>query len=320
MNILITGALGFFGLNLTRVLASHESIRVLAADVRQPSSEQKRFLQPIADRLTFCTLDVQNRDMIRELLVQQKISHIIHAAAITPTRDREKKEPTQIVDVNLGGTINLLDAAIRVPSIQRVIIVSSSGVYGASVGTTATTQPEEGPLQLDDLYSITKRSSELLTQRYSELSGISMVSVRLAALYGPLEHSSDSRPRISAIGQLMDVFKSKRSIRVAGPSVRRDWTYMADAANAILALLKAKQLNHAVYNVGCGSSVSWQHVVDTFVKHGLSATWCDDEADIGMRPDQERLVMDISRLREDTEFGPCHSIDAGIARYIDAER
>ena len=322
MNILITGALGFFGLNLTRVLASHESIHVIATDVRQPSAEQERFLQPVTERITTCTLDVGDRQATHALLDQWQISHIVHAAALTPTADQERLQPTQIVDVNLGGTVNMLDAAIQAASIQRVITVSSSGVYGDSTSSAETTQREEGPLALDELYSITKRSAELLTQRYAELSGISMVSLRLAALYGPLERPSASRPRISAIGQLMDALTNGKAISVAGPKVRRDWTYIEDAANAVLALLQADQLNHTVYNVGCGIAVSWHQVVDTFVHHGLSATWHDDEAvaNVGMRPEQERLAMNIARLQRDTGFGPRYYIDAGIARYIHAER
>lgn len=319
MNILITGATGFFGLNLTRVLASHASTRVVATDIRQPTPEQAHFLRGAAAQVEFCVLDIRDRSAIRELLEQHQISHVVHAAALTPTLEQERSQPTQMVDINLGGTINLLDAAIQVPSIQRVITVSSSGVYGASVGATATTQPEEGPLLLDDLYSITKRSAELLTQRYGELSGVSMISVRLAPLYGPLERPSTSRPRMSAVGQLMDAFKSGKVIRVAGPSICRDWTYMDDAASALLALLLADNLNHAVYNVGCGTATTWKQVVGLFTLHGLVALWTDDEADISMRPDQERLVMDIARLQEDTGFLPCYGIDEGIASYIDAE-
>lgn len=148
-----------------------------------------------------------------------------------------------------------------------------------------------------------------------------MVAVRLAALYGPLERPSASRPKISAVGQLMNALTDSRPITVAGASVRRDWTYVFDAANAVLALLEAEQLNHALYNIGCGTSVSWRQVVDTFVAHGLRATWNDDEAnaDISMKPEHERLVMDISRLQKDTGFVPRHSMDTGIADYLSLE-
>ena len=321
MNILITGALGFFGLNLTRLVGTHESIHVIAADVRQPTSEQRRFLQEAAGRVEFYPLDIQDREAIRNVFERWVISHVIHAAALTPTPEQEREQPTQIVDINLGGTVNLLDAAIRGAAVERVITVSSSGVYGASKSTDGSTQPEEGPLLLDNLYSMTKHSGELLTERYSQLSGISMTAVRLAPLYGPLERASQSRQRISGIGQLMDALKHGRAIRVGGPSIRRDWTTMVDAATALLALLEAKQLSYPVYNVGCGVAVSWRRVVDTFVAHGLVATWHADESNIEilMRPEQERLAMDISRLQIDTTFSPRVGIEEGIAYYIQEE-
>lgn len=322
MNLLLTGALGFLGLNLTRSLASRKSVRVVAADVRQPTAEQVEFLQPVAASVSFCSLDICRRQALRELLEERQITHVVHAAALTPTFTMEREQPTRIVDVNLGGTLNLLDAALYRPSLRRVIVVSSSGVYGASPATASANQTEDGPLLLDDLYSITKRSAELLTQRYGKLSGISMVTVRLAALYGPLERASASRPRISAIGQLNTALKEAKAVRVAGPSVRRDWTYVEDAASALFALLEAVQLRHAVYNVSCGLAVPFERVVAAFVAHGLEATWSRDvsRADVLMHPSQERMAMSIARLQSDTAYVPRFDIESGIAAYLNVSR
>ncbi len=327
MNILVTGALGFFGLNLVRFLAAQNGVTVIATDRRHPTAEQIRFLQPVADRVGIKSLDIQDRSAIHTLLTQQRISHIVHAAALTPTPEQEAQQPTAIVDVNLGGTINILDAASQCNALQRLILASSSGVYGASSALLGGTQPEEGPLQLNNLYSITKRSTELLLERYSQLSGISMAAVRLPPLYGPLERSSVSRPRLSAVGQLMAALQEGRALRVAGPTVSRDWTYMVDGAAAVLALLQAPQLSHAVYNVSCGVAVPWREVVAAFVAEGLSVTWVDDlgvddlggkdirAADITMRPEQARLPMAITRLQEDTDFVPQYPLASGISAY-----
>lgn len=314
MNILITGAFGFFGLNLVRVLATHDGVTVIATDVRQPTVEQERFLQPVAASIHFCSVDIQDRLAIRTLIEQRQISHIVHAAALTPTLEQETQQTTRIVDINLGGTVNILDAAIQSEMIQRLILASSSGVYGASSGAGGETQREEGPFQLDNLYSITKYSAELLMQRYSQLSGKSMVAVRLPPLYGPLERPSASRLRVSAVGQLMQALHNGKAIRVAGPTVSRDWTYMVDGAMALWALLQTPQLSHSIYNVSCGVAVTWQEVVNSFITQGLSAAWVDDpaDADVAMRPEQARLPMNIARLRQDTGFTPRYLLAAGI--------
>lgn len=320
MKILVTGALGFFGLNLVRALAADEAIQVIATDVRPPAAEQEHFLQPVAARVYLSRLDIQDRPSIRALIDQWQISHLVHAAALTPTPEQEAQETTHIVDVNLGGTVNLLDAAIHCASIRRLILVSSSGVYGASPATLGAVQHEEGPLTVDNLYSITKRSAERLMQRYSQLTGLSMAAARLAPLYGPLERPASSRPRLSAVGQLAHALLNGQPLRVAGPTVRRDWTYMADAAAAVLALLRTPRLSHAIYNVSCGLAVTWREVVDLFVSHGLSATWSDDEAaDLVMRPEQARLPLDITRLQTDTGFRPQYDLSSGVRAYLAQE-
>lgn len=321
MQILVTGALGFFGLNLIRVLATQSGVTVIAADVRQLTPEQERFLRPVASQIRHCQLEIQERAAIHALLDQWQISHIVHAAALTPTLQQEQQHATHIVDVNLGGTINLLDAAIQCASVQRVIVASSSGVYGAPTDLAYDPQPEDGPLQLDNLYSITKYSAELLTQRYSQLANVSMAAVRLGPLYGPLEQPTSSRPRISAVGQLMQVLRQGRTIRVAGPTVSRDWTYMDDAAAAVLALLRAPQLTYPVYNVSCGVAVPWRAVVDAFVAHGLGVEWVEEAAtaDIAMQPAQARAPMSINRLHNDTGFSPRYPLVAGVAAYLAQE-
>lgn len=321
MKILITGALGFFGLNLVRYLAGQEQTLVIMADIRQPTKAQMRFLQPVADHIQQLSLNILDRQAILACLRQYQIGYVVHTAALTPTPQQEQQQPTQIVDVNLGGTINLLDAAIQCKSVQRVLMASSSGVYGTPTNLDNGHQSEEGPLQLDNLYSSTKYSAELLMQRYSQLAHVAMAAFRLGPLYGPLEQSAPSRPRISAIGQLMQARLQGKPIRVAGPTVSRDWTYMDDAANAVLALLQAPQLTYPVYNVSCGVAVPWRAVVDAFVAHGLGVEWVEETAtaDIAMQPAQARAPLAIDRLRNDTGFSPQYPLAAGVAAYIAQE-
>ena len=321
MNILVTGALGFFGINLVRVLAGQAGVQLTASDLRPPSPRQVAFLQPVAATVHFATLDIQDRVAIRQLIDQRQISHIVHAAALTPSTAQEQQQITQIIDVNLGGTVNLFDAAIHCGAVERVLLVSSSGLYGAAPVAAGQTQAEEGPLVVDSLYTVTKRSAELIMQQYSRLSGIAMAAARLGPLYGPLEQSSASRPQTSGVGQLMQALQQQQPVQVAGPTVARDWTYMVDAAAAVQALLQTPTLNHDIYNVSCGIAVSWQAVVEAFVSHGLIATWTTDvdAADIAMRPHQARSPMDITRLQQDTPFRPRYGLAAGVATYIAQE-
>ena len=163
---------------------------------------------------------------MHDLVERAGVTHIVHGAAITALPQEEAARAVEIVDVNLGGTINILAVAASVPSVARVLTLSSSGVYD---GPAARPQEQAGGsptggrrLALDGLYSITKRSAELLTERYASLTGKPMASVRLPAVYGPLEKPSPSRPGTSTMHRLMEALRHRRPVTVAGPQVGRD--------------------------------------------------------------------------------------------------
>ena len=150
-------------------------------------------------------------------------------------------------------------------------------------------------MALEGLYAITKYSAELLAARYGQFGTKMIASVRLPPVYGPVERSSLSRPRISQVGALFDALCAGRAVTVAGPQVARDWTHSDDIGEAIWALLAAPRWRYPVYNVSYGAGLSFHRVVETFVKQGLNAQWIDDPAaaDISLPPDLARLPLDI---------------------------
>ena len=330
MKILITGALGFVGVYLVRKMAAQSKARsrsgcgsmIIAADLRQPDEKLGRFLAPVEKDIEIVRLDVTDRDAVHKLINEASITHIVHGAALTPTVEQEMAQPTHIVDVNLGGAINVLDAAAHSATVERLLTVSSSGIYGAPANPPFRSQPEEGPLSLANLYTVTKYSAELLTQRYSQLCGKPMASVRLGPIYAPIELPSASRPRISQPGQLLAALRDQREVKVAGPSVKCDWTHADDIAQAIWALLIAPRWRYSLYNVSNGVAVTFGDVVDEFVEHGLSATWVPqpNQADIAMLPSQERLPMDISRLERDSGFVAQYDLTKGLATCVEEVR
>ena len=316
MHILVTGAFGFIGLNLVRLLASYPDVTITAADLRAPDPAMLAFLSPVMERVEIVMLDVTDRVATHAVMDAVQPTHIIHAAAITPSPDLEKSNPTTVVDTNLNGVINVLDAVRDATSVERVVMVSSSGVYGsAGVGER---QLEEGPLALGGLYAITKYCGELLAARYGQLGGAMIASLRLPPVYGPMERASMSRPRISQVAALLQALKNGQHVKVANPSVARDWTHVEDIARGTWALLTAEKWNHAVYNVSFGARIPFNEVVECFMAHGLSAEWTDDPAaaDILVPPESARLPLDIHRLQTDTNFVPSIDIAAGVARLL----
>ena len=321
MKILVTGGLGFVGVNIVRGLAAQPGVQVVAADVLPWDSDSERFLAPVRGQVIHRPLDVCDANAVAEIMQGEAITHVVHAAAITVGDAAERMRAVEVVAVNLEGSIHLLNAALAQPTVARVLVVSSSGVYGTAHADSFQPQRETDPLDLTNLYAITKYSTELLAARYAVLSGRQMAAVRLPAVYGPMERSHASRRHTSALHQLMVALRAGRSVFVAGADIARDWTYAADIAAGVWALLNAAQWHYPVYNLSCGVALPFHAVVEAFVAAGLYATWIDDtdQADIAMRAQQARAPLDIARIGLDAGWQPAYPLRVGVEAWLREE-
>lgn len=311
MTILVTGAAGFVGAHVVRALAAGGA--VVAADVTQPEERVRRFWRDL--RVSFETLDVTDRAAVRGLIERTRPTHVVHAAALTPTPDEERANSAQIVAVNIGGTANVLEAAARLGTVKRVVAFSSAAVYGVDAlpdPLAETTLPAPATL-----YGITKVTVEAIARRIAALTGLSIVAIRVAAVYGPMERPTASRARMSPVYRLAEALHAKRRIRVSGPDLKRDFVHGDDVGQAVGLLLSANGLRHDVYNVSAGSPLGWHAVVELFRARGLDAQWSDD-ADIAFTQAEARAPLDISRLVAATGFRPKFDLAAGIDDLLQA--
>jgi UDP-glucose 4-epimerase len=318
MKLLITGGLGFVGLSMARFLSQSLQCEVIAADIIQPDDAITQFLQPVHDLVHCQVLDVRDRTAFNRLVNDQSITHIVHAAAITPSFKQECDQALLITDVNLGGALNAIAIGYESPLVERVLLCSSSGVYGAALAGSGELQQETGSLKLDNLYAITKFSAELLAERYALLGTTMMASVRLGSVYGPLELPGKSRSSTSQVHHLMTAMQEGRGLRLFGAHISRDWVYTRDVAEAVRCLLCASRWNYPVYNIGSGAAIRFEAVVAPFVRLGLNVDWVDDphQADIALTTESARAALDMSWLQSDTDFIPCYSFESGISDYI----
>src|ERR1700691_439860 len=204
MSLLVTGGTGFVMSVLGRHwLAIHPSSRLVVIDSAPLDAAARRFFSSVADRLDVVVADVTRPDAWRGALARHTITHVVHGATVTPIsrgtaaeakREPETQDPAHIIDVNVMGTVAVLDWARTLPALERFIYVSSGAVYkNHGPDRAGEPLPEDGYVMPRRLYGISKLASELITERYGELFGLSNTSVRPASVYGPLNRVAGSR-------------------------------------------------------------------------------------------------------------------------------
>ena len=230
--VLVTGANGFVGLNLLDQL-TRRGVRVLAGTRRAPDMDSEPARHHLVE---WVACDVTDRGQLVELVRNRSVTRILHAAAVTPTPDIEQGDPARVVDVNLVGTLNALEAA-RLGGVARFLFVSSSVLY-RGFPTDRGPARETDARPPDNLYGVCKDACENLCRQYADHCGVSTVSARLGTAYGPWERASLSRSRMSAATQLMTMGTDSRTgpVRVFGLDVARDHIHVTDACSAIAEL------------------------------------------------------------------------------------
>ena len=268
MTLLVTGATGF----VMSVLARHwldadpkESVVVL--DSAAPDATVLRYFASVADRLKVVVADVTDADSWRATLGASGITHVVHGATVTPLsrgtaeeakREPEAENPGRIIDVNVMGTVAVLDWARTQPTLRRFIYVSSGSVYkNHGPDRPGEPLPEDGYVMPRRLYGVSKLASELITERYGELFGLSTTSVRLSSVYGTMDRATASRNFRHVPNRIAHMaVEGVKRVRVNSLDAVGDYIHAEDVAHAIVSLLHAPQLRYSAYNIAAGTTTT----------------------------------------------------------------
>ena len=273
MTLLVTGATGFVMSVLGRHwLDSDPHARLVVLDAAELDAAAVRYFAPVRHRLDVVLADVTQPRSWRAALDAGDITHIVHGATTTPlsrgtaaeaSREPEAENPGRIIDVNVMGTVAMLDWARSLPKLQRFIYVSSGAVYKHhGPDRPGEPLPEDGYVMPRRLYGISKLASELLTERYGDLFGLSTTSVRLSSVYGTMDRVTPSRNFRHLPNRIAHMaVDGVRRVRVNTLDAVGDYIHVEDAARAIAALLRAPALRYSAYNIAAGAAATLGELV-----------------------------------------------------------
>ncbi len=316
MATLVTGGAGFVGSNIVKELArrGHD---VVSLDVMPPDGTTRQFLGHRYADVTFCTGDILDPGRLDAIRADHSIRKVVHAAVFTVNRtDRETARSKDILDINLAGTGNLLEFA-RLARVERFVYISSGAAYGLSRDPDQTYNEDDHP-QPGNLYGITKLASEQLTRRYGELHGFSAVSLRLSTPYGPMERITGHRDNMSTPYQWTGQLLRGEPIAIDTTDYGRDYTYVADTASAVAAVVDAPELPHYLYNITNGVPVTGAEIQRTLAELFPETRLVEPTGaePTGSSLEPTRGPLSGYRLWHDLGWTPRYDLAAGLTDYV----
>ena len=257
MNILVTGAAGFIGSHLSESIQTRGD-RVWCIDSLDASYSTERKRTNLEEVLRhgaaeFVEADICDSVRLTEIFLQVKPDAVVHLAARPGVR-ASVESPGLYSAVNIGGTINVLEAA-RIAEVRKVVFASSSSVYGASNRVPLC---EADPLpRPESPYAATKAAAEDMCHLYHSLHGVPVQCVRLFTVYGPRQ-----RPDL-AVSKFTASIVAGQPVPLYGDgSAARDYTHVSDTVRGILAAV-----DHAgsgdVFNIGSGRTIATIDLIRT---------------------------------------------------------
>jgi nucleoside-diphosphate-sugar epimerase len=274
------------------LLMAHPDARAIVLDLTPLDDAATQFFSPITDRLAVVQGDITDRDLLYDIANRHPVTHIVHGAMIAHVPGWEQQNPARYVDVNLGGTLNLLEWARSLNTFERFLYISSGAVYGdPTADHPSGLQPEPGPFNPVEFYGITKWASEHIVRRYGELFSFDTFSVRFGPVFGPMERPTRSRVGMSMPCHMMRALVEGRPLRLTSDTLTsgRDHLSVEDAAQAVVALLLKEHLTYPVYNIAAGRYITGQQLIEALQTAGAALEYeaVDEEhADVVMRPDE----------------------------------
>lgn len=318
--VLVTGAGGFvMSVFIGELLRRRPETEVVALDIVPFDAAAARHFGPFGDRQSFRRCDVRDGTELRRIVVDARPDLVVHGATVTHVPAWELERPQPFVDVNVSGTMNLLEAVRAVGSVRRLVHLSSCAVYGhGDPAAGDALQTEAGPFRPADFYGIGKLGGELVARHFSGLHGLPVAVVRPTRVFGPMERPTSARkvmhlPYLLAAHMLED-----RPVRVTRRSAESvgDWISVEDLADAIFRLLFAGNAN-AAYNVATGRAITVPEILSLFP---VPVEWVDDDAEADADFDPalrygQHAVYDVTAIRNDTGWTP-RPLAAQITSYL----
>jgi UDP-glucuronate 4-epimerase len=309
---LVTGGAGFIGSHLVDRLLS-EGNKIICIDNFDPFYDveiKRRNIESARKNKNFTLIegDIRNPKDLEKCFAGNRIDKVIHLAAkagVRPSID----DPKGYFDVNVSGTLNLLEA-MKTNGINKLIFASSSSVYGNNPKVPFSESDNvDNPISP---YAASKKAGELLCHAYHHLFQFDIFCLRFFTVYGPRQ-----RPDL-AIHKFYNEIMSDKTILIYGDGgSSRDYTYINDIIDGIIKSIDFLK-GYEIINLGESRRISLDTMVSTIEKvtgkTGIKKNIPDQPGDVKI------TYADISKAKELIGYSPATNFEEGIVEFVKWKR
>ncbi len=299
MKVLVTGGAGFIGSHVVDRLVEEGHEVVVVDDL---STGKRKHVNRAA---VLYKLDVQS-GRLEKVFRNERPSIVIHLAAQVSAR-QSMENPILDAQVNVLGTMNVLHQAARHGA--RKVIFASSGVaiYGEQEVHPA---PESHPTKPLSAYGISKLCGEHYLSYFQRVSGLQVVSLRYASVYGPRQDPEGEAGVVAVF--IRKMLNNEQPIINGNGRQTRDFVFVDDVVQANLAVMS--QEAQGVYNVGTGVETSVNELFRMLAS--LTGSPCKEVHGPAKVGEQIRSVIDSSRLKQEVGWEPETSLAEGLEKTV----
>lgn len=324
MKILVTGAAGFIGFHLSKILIKNNFDIVGLDNINDyydvnlkydrlkelgilKKNSQKFGLVSENKNFKFIRLNLENKKELDNLFKNEKFDIVINLAAQAGVR-YSLTNPDQYINSNITGFLNVLESC-RHNKIKHLIYASSSSVYGINKKIPFSVSDNvDNPISL---YAATKKSNELMAHTYSHLFKIPTTGLRFFTVYGPW-----GRPDMALFLFTKAILENKPINVFNFGKMQRDFTYVDDIVNGIFKIITGrKKQTYSVYNIGNNNSIKLMDFINHIEnKLGIKAK----KNLLPIQPgDVSKTWANVDNLISDYEYKPKTDVSVGIGNFID---
>lgn len=295
--VFITGANGFIGANLTKLLINKNyNVSIL---VRKKSNLWR--LNEIKSKIKLYYGDIENKNNLKTIINKIKPTYIIHLSSYGNSSN--ENDLRKIINIDVLGLINLLEASNNI-NYKKMIVCGSSSEYGFKDKPMSETDY----LNPNSYYSAAKGSATLLAQSYALKNNKPIIILRPFSVYGPFEENNRLIPTI-----INKALKHEK-ILVTKEMVKRDFVFIDDAVSAFYKAMTIKLKNGEIINIGTGKQYSNKEIVKK-IENILKI-----KLEVGTFPkrswDTNSWVANISKAKKVLRWNPKYSLDQGLRETI----